>query len=143
MKYLTIVILVLISFSVSAYDSIEFIAKTKTNFRSHVDSFVKINKNDELFALVAKKTERRGFNGCRMHRGTTSTRRCRVTTTKFSIPNLTLKGNDIVYDNGATAIHCGVIKDYWYGRKVKLSDNCNVINRAISGYTITEFLVTE
>lgn len=143
MKLLVTVILTMVSLNLFASESSEFIARTKTNFRTHVDSFVRVNKNDEVYALIAKKTERRGLNGCRMHRGTISTRRCRVTTISIVIPNLSANGNELTYDNGALVTSCGYIKDSWLGRKVKLSDNCKLSNSKDENYTITRFEVTD
>lgn len=142
MKIILIALMTL-SLGVFANSSTEFIANTKTSFRSHVDSFVRINKNDNLYVLVAKKTERRGLNGCRMHRGTISTRKCRVSTTRVTIPNLSLEGSDIVYDNGAMTVNCGYVKDTWLGQKVKMSKNCKLENLKNSGYTTTQFVVSE
>jgi hypothetical protein len=143
MKALSTIIFLVFSSSIFASGSTEIIARTKTSFRSHVDSFVRVNKDDNVYALIAKKTERRGFNGCRMHRGTISTRKCRVTTTRIKIPNLIVNGSDLTYDNGEVVINCGYIKDSWLGRKVKLSSNCKLSNLKDSNYTITKFTVTE
>lgn len=143
MRFISTIIFLVFSSSILASESTEIIAKTKTSFRTHVDSFVRINKNDNLYALIAKKTERRGFGSCRMHRGTTSTRKCRVTTTRVKIPNLLLNGSDLTYDNGEIVTNCGYIKGSWLGRKVKLSSNCELTNLKDSNYTITKFTATE
>tara|TARA_R110002072_G_scaffold64203_2_gene159177 strand:- start:16555 stop:16992 length:438 start_codon:yes stop_codon:yes gene_type:complete len=143
MKTLCSIILLIFSSSIFASESTEVIAKTKTSFRSHVDSFVRINKNNDVYALIAKKTERRGLNGCRMHRGTISTRKCRVTTISVKIPNLTINGSDLTYDNGEVITNCGYIKDTWLGQKVKLSKNCKLKNLKDSGFTTTQFTVKE
>lgn len=143
MKKITIILSLIFSTTIIAGEAVEEIAVTKTNFRSHVDSFLRLDKNEKLVAIVAKKTERRGMNGCRMHRGTISTKKCRVSKNTELVPNLSLQGSDIVYDNGQLVVTCGFVKDTWLGRKVKLNEKCTFSNVKKSGYTFTRFNVEE
>ncbi|MFT6068091.1 MAG: hypothetical protein ACJAT2_002338 [Bacteriovoracaceae bacterium] len=143
MKKYLLMLSLLFTTNVFASEAFEEIAITRTNFRSHVDSFLRFNKKDDLFAIVAKKTERRGLNGCRMHRGTISTKKCRVSKKTVNIPNLTLQGSDIVYDNGQLVVTCGFVKDTWLGRKIKLNGKCKFSNIKKNGYTVTQFNVEE
>lgn len=143
MKKIAIILSLIFSTTIIAGEAVEEIAVTKTNFRSHVDSFLRLNKNEKLVAIVAKKTERRGMNGCRMHRGTISTKKCRVSKNTVVVPNLSLQGSDIVYDNGQLVVTCGFVKDTWLGRKIKLNEKCAFSNVKKNGYTVTRFNVEE
>jgi len=141
-KYLLILSL-LFTTNVFAGGALEELAITKTNFRSHVDSFLRLQKKDDLVAIIAKKTERRGFNGCRMHRGTISTKKCKVSKNTVKVPNLSLHGSDIVYDNGKLVVTCGFVKKSWIGRRVKLNGKCTFSNEKENDFTVTRFNVKE
>lgn len=143
MKFNLLLVSLIFSTSIIAGEAVEEIARTRTNFRSHVDSFLRIDKNDNLKVIIAKKTERRGLNGCRLHRGTISTKKCRVSKKTVTVPQLSLQGADIVYDNGQLVVTCGFVKNTWLGRKIKLNEKCAFSNVKKNGYTFTRFNVEE
>jgi len=154
---LLILIIALTFSSVSlAGETEEFISKTRIGFRTKVDSYLRINKLNRLYALVATKKDRRGVNGCVIHRGTMSTRRCRVLSERIRIKSLSVsKNGDIIFNNGTLNVNCGYIKDTWLGDKIVLSDNCKLVDyeevvEEDDGldigkvkYAITKFLVQE
>lgn len=128
-KSLIIVIALAFSSVSLASEAEELISKTKIGFRTKVDSYLRINKLNRLYALVATKKDRRGINGCAIHRGTMSTRRCRVLSEKVRIQSLSVnQNNDIIFDNGTLNVNCGYIKDTWLGDKIVLNDNCELVD---------------
>lgn len=149
-------VFVLSSTSLLAAESEEIISKTPLHFRSKVDSYLRINKLDRFYALIATKRDRRGQGGCSIHRGTMSSKRCRVTTEKVRIPNLEInEKNEAIYDNGVIRVECGYLKDTWLGRKIKFNNKCKLVDYEVIveeddgidinrvKYSVTKFFVSE
>lgn len=134
----------------------ELISKTRIGFRTKVDSYLRVNKLNRPYALVATKKDRRGINGCAIHRGTMSTRRCRVLSEKIRVKSLSVdEGNNLIFNNGNLEVNCGYLKDTWLGNRVVLNDKCRLVDyeevvqeddgldiRKVK-YAITKFVVTE
>jgi len=129
MKLTLTIIFLGLTLSVFATES-ELISKIKLKPRTSVRSFLRINKADKIYALVTTRKSKRGFRGCAAYRGTMTTKKCRVTSERIVIPNLSLNNADeVIYDNGALNINCGYVKDKWlFGRKIVLNDNCNLVD---------------
>lgn len=151
-------LIVALAFSAASFasESEELVSKTKMGFRTKVDSYLKINKQDRLYALIATKKSRRGGNGCATHQRINSTRKCRVLSERIRIKSLSVsQNNDIIFNNGTRNVNCGYIKDTWLGDKIVLNENCKLVSyeevieeddgldiRKVK-YAVTKFLVKE
>lgn len=129
LKTALLTIITLFSISTFAGEKDVVVAKTKVGFRTKVDSYLRINKINRFYALVATKKDRRGVNGCSIHRGTMSTKRCRVTTEKARIHELSVNDrSEIIFTKDDINITCGQMKDTWLGRKIVLNNNCKLVD---------------
>lgn len=155
-KSVFFILVTLFSISSFAGEKEIIVAKTKVGFRTKVDSYIRSNRLNRVYVLAATKKDRRGINGCSVHRGTMSTKRCRVTTEKIRVHELSINNsNEIIFNKDGSNVVCGYIKETWLGRRTILNNNCELtdveevveeddgVNVYKVKYNITKFVVRE
>ncbi len=156
LKSVSLILVTLFSISSFAGEKEVIVARTKIGFRTKIDSYIRGNKLNRVYALVATKKDRRGINGCSIHRGTMSTKKCRVTTEKVRIHELSINSNnEIIFSKDGSNVVCGYVKETWLGRRTILNNNCALVDveeviEEDDGvdiydvkYNITKFIVKE